>query len=181
MNCPNCGGEIQENSAFCLTCGAKLADPAAESSVPVSVPGETADFSGEYYGESGAAPASQSQTPAMAPVISLGNWLGTMALWMGIQLAMAFVTGIVGAFLGFDNIAAILLQILTGVSSLIFAVVCAFHKAINPSKRNFFRAYLIAMVAVAILVFVLLVVFVVVVAAAAPMDELEELLRIMSI
>ena len=101
------------------------------------------------FGDAGAAgteqgyPQPQFFDSELYPVVSTGNWLGTMLLLFIVPVILACVAGVVSALVGADNIVAIILNIIAILSSFIMVLIFAFGKRFNPSKRNFFKAYLI--------------------------------------
>lgn len=95
----------------------------------------------------------------LAPVISVGSWLGTLLLLMLVPLALSILAGVVGSHVGAEHIVTTLLSIVAGLSSLILMFIWAFSKRVNPSKSNFFRAALILTLAMLIIAVVLAVLF----------------------
>lgn len=99
----------------------------------------------------------------LAPIVKTSSWFGTISAWVLIPLAL-MILGEVGAFFIPGKVAITLPAlglILGGIYALVFLFVMAFSKRINPSKRNFFRAYLLWMLILLVLyiVLILLVIF----------------------
>ena len=97
----------------------------------------------------------------LAPIVKMGSWFGTLILWFLIPVAISVIAAGVSAVLphhGIGGILATILWIVAALSSLIFVLIMAFNKRVNPSKRNFFKAYLLLFL---ILLVVLIVLFII--------------------
>lgn len=91
----------------------------------------------------------------LTPIISVGNWLGTLFLLVLVPIALFIVTSIVSGAVGAQHIVTIILSIVASLSGLLMMFIFAFGKGFNPSKRNFFRAALI-LTLIFIVIFVIL-------------------------
>lgn len=160
MNCPKCGAAVGPNTAFCLACGAKVSQP--QPAQPQAAVQQPAFFDDD-----------------LAPIISTRNWFGTMLLLLLVPLVVGIVAAVVSSLVD-NSLLHTVLSLLAGFSGLIMILIFAFGKGINPSKRNFFRAWLL----LALIMLVLVVVLILVAGALlAPMlaeldlDSLELLLQ----
>ncbi len=165
MKCPNCGSEVSENNVFCLNCGTKLQyEPGAMPQT--EVPGFAAEPAPhrDPFGPSGtetiasepafvppvAAPE-EAPRPAffdddLAPIVKTKSWLGTLLLWGLFPLVLVAIGVLFLALLKGETYATIIggvFLFLGCIAPLIFCFVLAFNKRFNPSKRNFFKAYLL--------------------------------------
>ena len=113
--CPSCGGTIDPNSPFCPTCGRQVPERAASTAPQYRQQGPVYAPQPVYQ----AIP----QNANVAPVLSLGNYLGMMLL-------AAIPT------VGF-----------------ILLLVWAFSSGENPNKKNYARAALLVNVIITALIF----------------------------
>ena len=182
MNCPKCGAAVGPNTAFCLACGAKVSQPQPaqqQAAVqqpavqqPAAVPPAAAPpqyapprdpFAPQPgMGNAGNAAPPRPQQPAffdddLAPIISTRNWFGTMLLLLLVPLVVGIVAAVVSSLVD-NSLLHTVLSLLAGFSGLIMILIFAFGKGINPSKRNFFRAWLLLALIMLVLVVVLILV-----------------------
>lgn len=204
MNCPKCGAAVGPNTAFCLACGAKVNQPQPaqpQAAVqqpavqrPAAVPPAAAPpqyapprdpFAPQPgMGNAGNAAPPHPQQPAffdddLAPIISTRNWFGTMLLLLLVPLVVGIVAAVVSSLVD-NSLLHTVLSLLAGFSGLIMILIFAFGKGINPSKRNFFRAWLLLALIMLVLVVVLILVAGALLApmlAELDMDSLELMLQ----
>ncbi|NLF79734.1 MAG: zinc ribbon domain-containing protein [Clostridia bacterium] len=170
MKCKSCGAEMSDNNKFCPACGADLREINQEADVATAeAAGEAAaaqpadapaDASADAAPVTAAAPATaaaplppqagpfETAEPQffdddLAPFVTTGQWLLTLILLVVLPVAAYVAAAIIGNLV--DN--AVVLTVLPPVASfitfLILVLVWAFGGRANPSKRNFFRAYLL--------------------------------------
>ena len=117
MFCENCGKQLPEGSQFCDACGAKTADQQSgqEQASPnyQQQPYAPPAYQQNQYGNNGYQNYPPQQGGKVAPVMSVGAFLGTMILLM-IPLV-----------------------------NIILLFVWAFGSGTNPNKKNYCRATLI--------------------------------------
>jgi len=97
-------------------------------------------------------------TDPQAPIVSVGNWLGTFLLLIFIPLVLSTLAGVLSSLVELPPIAQMILGLLPGVVYLLMMFIWAFSKRVNPNKRNLFRAMLILLAIMIVLIIVLLVV-----------------------
>ncbi len=78
-----------------------------------------------------------------APIVSVGNWLGTFLLLMVIPLVLSTAIGVLAASVELPAPVNTLIMFLPALVYLIMIFGWAFGKKVNPSKRNMFKAGLI--------------------------------------
>ncbi len=140
---------------------AEAAAPAAEAAAPAV---EAAAPAVEAV--NAAAPVAEEQKGPrffdddVAPIVSTGHWLLTLILLTLIPIAVSVAAGIACSLLFTDsNTIALIVSAALFVTTLIMMFIWAFNRRTNPSKRNFFRAYLIytaIMIAVSIILTIVL-------------------------
>ncbi len=140
---------------------AEAAAPAAEAAAPAV---EAAAPAAEAV--NAAAPVVEEQKGPrffdddVAPIVSTGHWLLTLILLTLIPIAVSVAAGIACSLLFTDsNTIALIVSAALFVTTLIMMFIWAFNRRTNPSKRNFFRAYLIytaIMIAVSIILTIVL-------------------------
>ena len=161
MKCKVCGAEMSDNNKFCPACGADLreinqeadavaADAAGEAAA-AAVTAPVAPKAGPFET---AAPVPQFFDDDLAPFVTTGQWLLTLILLVLLPIAAYVAAAIIGNLV--DN--AVVLTVLPPVASfitfLILVLVWAFGSRTNPSKRNFFRAYLLMILIMTVVVVV---------------------------
>lgn len=114
--------------------------------------------------------------PQLYPVVTMGNWIRTLLIISLLPMALNLI-GAVFSLLGTVGLIVALPFYLVGsLMPLGLALYFAFSKKVNPSKRNFFKAYLIIGVIAIVLVLVLSVALAVLAVLFADSYLLEELL-----
>ena len=93
-----------------------------------------------------------------APIVKVGDWLGSLLILALVPIALSIIAALVGQLLG-TGVLSTILNVVALLSGLILTFYFAFGKRFNPSKRNFFKAYLILLVIAIIVCIVLVVVF----------------------
>jgi len=159
MKCKVCGAEMSDNNKFCPACGADLreinqeadavAADAAEEAAAAAVTAPAAPKAGPFE-----TAAPQFFDDDLAPFVTTGHWLLTLILLVLLPVAAYVAAAIIGNLV--DN--AVVLTVLPPVASfitfLILVLVWAFGSRTNPSKRNFFRAYLLVILIMIVLIIV---------------------------
>lgn len=121
-------------------------------------------------------PAQMGRQDELAPIVKMGSWFGTLVLWFLIPLAVGVIAAIVSTVMppyGIGRILSTILWIVAVLSSLIFMLILAFNKRVNPSKRNFFKAYLLLCLILVAITIVLIIVFAI--TSASLLHDLPEL------
>ena len=147
---------------------AEAAAPAAEAAAPAVEAAAPAAEAAAPAAEAvnAAAPVVEEQKGPrffdddVAPIVSTGHWLLTLILLTLIPIAVSVAAGIACSLLFTDsNTIALIVSAALFVTTLIMMFIWAFNRRTNPSKRNFFRAYLIytaIMIAVSIILTIVL-------------------------
>ena len=189
MNCKVCGTEITNPAAvFCPNCGSKLNEaaeakeaPAAEAPVagaavaaaaaaPISPAGPTPQAQSAYADPRQSALFNEN----WAPIVKVGEWLGSLLILTLVPLALSIIAALVEQLMP-SSVLSSIISIVALLSGLIIVLCFAFSKRFNPSKRNFFKAYLILMLIMIALCIVLLVIFFQYFAANS--DQITEILN----
>ena len=110
----------------------------------------------------------------LAPIVKTKSWLGTLLLWGLIPLVLVAIGVLFLALLKGETYATIIgvvFPLLGVIAWLIFCFVLAFNKRFNPSKRNFFKAYLLLLlICICIGIVVVIVLFALMVNYAQTVD-----------
>ena len=161
MKCKVCGAEMSDNNKFCPACGADLREINQEAELAAAEPGPEAAEQAEHKAGifENPAPAPQFFDDDLAPFVTTGQWFLTLLLMVLLPIAAYVLSAIIGNLV--DN--AVVLTVLPPVASfitfLILVLVWAFGGRTNPSKRNFFRAYLLLMLIMIVVAVVAALVF----------------------
>ena len=89
----------------------------------------------------------------LAPIVSVGSWFGSLALMTVIPLVFLVLSSLSPLILPqrFAMLGSMVFSLAGALSLLIFLFVVAFGKRFNPSKRNFFKAYLLFLLLIVVL------------------------------
>ena len=109
-----------------------------------------------------------------APIVKTGEWIGSLLLVALVPLALAVIAVLVEQLMG-AGVVPTVLRIVAGLSGLLLMFWFAFGKRFNPSKRNFFKAYLILTLICIVIGIVLGVVFFMFIAQNVSSTELTEI------
>ena len=118
------------------------AQPAAPAAQAAAFWGNAAPAQNAGANQQGAAPEPHFFDNNDAPVVSVGHWIYTILMMILVPVALAFIASAIGESTN-DMTVYQVLFIIANLSIVVLAFIWAFNKRTNPSKRNFFRAYLI--------------------------------------
>ncbi len=118
------------------------AQPTAQAAQAAAFWGSAAPAQNADANQQGAAPEPHFFDNNDAPVVSVGHWIYTILMMILVPVALAFIASAIGRSTN-DMTVYRVLFIIANLSIVVLAFIWAFNKRTNPSKRNFFRAYLI--------------------------------------
>jgi hypothetical protein len=164
MKCKVCGAEMSDNNKFCPACGADLreevidtAEPAAAKDAGASAQTSQSEPAPPAAAVAAIAPAAvardnaaASAAPAprffddnLAPIVTTGHWLLTLILLTLLPVVAVVAAGIIGNLVDNVVVMSVLPPVAGLITFLLLVFIWAFNGRTNPSKRNFFRAYLL--------------------------------------
>lgn len=181
MNCNVCGTQItNEKARFCPNCGATLnpEEQPAEAAAPA-----TAAAAAAVREQPGPEPQPEVDprqrilfNEDWAPIVKTGDWIGSLLIVSLVPLALSVIAGLVDQLIGSPHFVSTILYVVAALSGLLLTIWFAFGKRFNPSKRNFFKAYLILTIIAIVICIILAVVFAAfLVNNASQFQELQEL------
>ena len=118
------------------------AQPTAQAAQAAAFWGSAAPAQNADANQQGAAPEPHFFDNNDAPVVSVGHWIYTILMMILVPVALAFIASAIGESTN-DMTVYRVLSVIAVLSIVVLAFIWAFNKRTNPSKRNFFRAYLI--------------------------------------